>query len=1007
MEKSSAEPSDSIDDGGLEAVAARLGLWGKRTPPGLAQVEFVDEKVRRLVVDRLRIDLGAASIQFTEISLLTETPERSVADYLIERLRSTPAGVVSVDGLAAALPHEAPKLADSIYRLNVKRELLMSPSHRQIWWVPTYLAELLEKIAPDLESWIQLKLHLAMVGSPRQVELSGPTAAAALQPTLESAPFAADPVEARRSAEDALRRFRRAVEQGTPPSEGIRSLVRPAVDRLRRATLAEEAQELERRSREIALQHDGGKGAPTARSASIDLFISYTGQDRRWAVWLDFMLREAGYATKVQEYDFLPGQSFVEAMDQALVGSRFVVCLLSPGYLASRWCKEEWQAALRTNKLFLLRIADCDLDGVLAPHAYLDLVGASEAEAQARILAGLGKLEGKDPRPKVRPGFPGPAAAGLNSADPRLSFPGALPAIWNITEARNPYFTGRDEILRRLHAALGAGKAAALTQAISGLGGVGKTQLALEYAYRHAGEYAVVWWLRAETPATLADDYAALAPHLGVTLVADQGAVIREVRAELGRRDRILLVFDNATEPGSIKPYLPVGPGARVIVTTRAQNWPGAEAQDVAELAIEKAVEFLLKRSGQTDGPAAKQAAEEVAKRLGCLPLALEQAAAYVEACGKSLADYAALLEQRGLEVLEKGEPFQYERTVGTTWELAFEKVKAKYPAAVELLYFCAFLAPEAIPLKDLASAREKVPADLAKLLDDEVALDEAKKALLGFSLIRADGESLSIHRLVSEVIRKRMSADERERWLRAALGAVGRLFPGEPQDVRTWPQCERWLPHALTVVAWDDAEAVDASTCSLLLNRAGTHLWDKASYNEAEPLLRRALAIDEQSLGPNDPNVATAMNNLAGPLVDANRLAEAESLLRRALAIYEQSLGPNDPDVATAMNNLAELLRSANRLGEAEPLLRHALSIDEQSLGPNQPSVARDLNNLAMLLKATNRLGEAEPLYRRALAIDENSLGPDHPKTRTIRNNLDSVLAAMAGGTGGSQGCP
>ncbi len=350
----------------------------------------------------------------------------------------------------------------------------------------------------------------------------------------------------------------------------------------------------------------------------VDVFISYCGRDSQWARWIDFVLREVGYRTTIQLYDFVPGQSFVDHIHEALKQNRFVVCLLSPAYLESRWCAQEWQVALNQGNLVPIRVVDCKPDGLLTNKIYLDLVDVAETEAKARIVEGLATRLGKDGRPTQKPDFPGKGGG----AAPR--FPGQLPAIWNIGEARNPYFTGRDDMLDRLHASLGAGKAAALTQAIQGLGGVGKTQLALEYAYRFASEYDGVWWLHAETPVTLASDYAVLAPHVGVPLAADQGQMVREVRAALGQRQRFLLVFDNATDPKSIAPYLPLGGGHHVIVTTRAHVWPGAETEDVQTFALDQAIDFLLKRSKQSD----RAAAENVAKRLGCLPLALEQAAA-------------------------------------------------------------------------------------------------------------------------------------------------------------------------------------------------------------------------------------------------------------------------------------------------------------------------------------------------------------------------------------------
>jgi tetratricopeptide (TPR) repeat protein len=171
--------------------------------------------------------------------------------------------------------------------------------------------------------------------------------------------------------------------------------------------------------------------------------------------------------------------------------------------------------------------------------------------------------------------------------------------------------------------------------------------------------------------------------------------------------------------------------------------------------------------------------------------------------------------------------------------------------------------------------------------------------------------------------------------------------------------------------------------------------LWDTNRLAQAEPLFRRALTIDEKSYGPNNPDVATELNNLAEVLRATNRLGEAEPLYRRALAIDEKSSGPDHPNVARDLNNLASLLQATNRLAQAEPLFRRALAIPEKSYGPDHPDVAIRLNNLALLLLDTNRLAQAEPLYRRALAIGEKSYGPDHPVLATELNNLAGLLKA------------
>ena len=285
---------------------------------------------------------------------------------------------------------------------------------------------------------------------------------------------------------------------------------------------------------------------------------------------------------------------------------------LSPAYLESRWSSEEWHAALYENKLFAIRIADSNPEGLLGSRVYLDLVGASEDKARELILTELMKREGLEPRAKTKPSFPRGA-----SEKRRPHFPGCLPSVWNITEERNPYFTGRDELLDKLHQALTEGKTAALTQAIKGLGGVGKTQLALEYAYRYASEYDGVWWVHAEEPTTSAHDYAELAPHLGVAVIADQGQMVRELRQALSQSERILLIFDDANEPELIKPYLPTGPARRVVVTTRVKSWPGANSRNVNELSQEFAVDFPHAHGSKRQGGRAGSSAAPWVPALG------------------------------------------------------------------------------------------------------------------------------------------------------------------------------------------------------------------------------------------------------------------------------------------------------------------------------------------------------------------------------------------------------
>ncbi len=585
----------------------------------------------------------------------------------------------------------------------------------------------------------------------------------------------------------------------------------------------------------------------------------------------------------------------------------------------------------------------------------------------------------------------GGASAARQATEALIRSPGAPPLIWNVPFQRNAYFTGRNEILEAMRKGLSSGSTLALTQVIQGLGGVGKTQLALEYAHRYSAEYDGVWWVRAEQASTLAGDYAALAPQLGLAIERDQEATIRRVRSALAQQPRFLLIFDNATTPATIDHYLPQGAERHIIVTTQAQYWPGAERQPVDVLHEREAMEFIFRRTDQKD----EVSAREIARRLGYLPLALEQAAAYVVMCKRSLHDYRALLEQHGLAAVEQCKPYQYDRSVATTWGMAFEELSERCREALDLLSLCAFLAPDAISLSELAMTADTLPEPLALALRDEIRRDRVVGALLDFSLVHVERGELSVHRLVQEVVRVGLDREAYDRWLGVALRTMAAAFSDDSDDPATWRSGALWLAHVLAVTGRHRATTVDPAVASRLCGRAGACLYARAEYMEAERLMLIALTIDEARFGPDHPNVAQWLNNLGSLSRATNRREDAELLFRRALEINEARFGRDHPSVATVLNNLAWQLNDTDRLEEAEPLMRRALAIDEASVGPNHPLVAHGLNNLASLLRETNRWEDAELLFRRALEINEARFGRDHPSVATVLNNLASLLHA------------
>src|SRR3989440_6562691 len=505
-----------------------------------------------------------------------------------------------------------------------------------------------------------------------------------------------------------------------------------------------------------------------------DFFISYTGKDRAWAEWIAMQLEEAGYRTIIQAWDFRPGSNFVAEMDQASKFAQRTMPVLSPAYLASDYAFAEWAVAFRRDPRGLeggvlpVRIQRCAVEGLLGPIVYIDLVDLNEPQAREQLLAGVQRGRAKPAR-VLFPAVPSPQAP-LD----RPVFPGSLPPIWNIPYPQNPLFTGRDDLLTKLAATLRAGQPTALSQphAISGLGGIGKTQLALEHAYRSRQDYQVVLWAQAETREALTSSFQAIAALLGLSEqeAPESARVITAVKDWLRTHTDWLLILDNADDLKLAHEFLPPSVSGHVLLTTRAQaTGRFARRLEIEILPTEQGALFLLRRAGllAPDAIVEQAPAHErdqacaICEELGGLPLALDQAGAYIEATGCSLADYQRLFQSRRAELLAEhhGLINDHPRSVATTWSLSFAQVEQKNPAAADLLRLCAFLAPDAIPETIITQGASHLGPQLAPVGTDAYLLNQAIAALRAYSLVQREASSeggflLSVHRLVQAVLK-------------------------------------------------------------------------------------------------------------------------------------------------------------------------------------------------------------------------------------------------------------
>ncbi|MEL6896009.1 MAG: tetratricopeptide repeat protein [Planctomycetota bacterium] len=573
-------------------------------------------------------------------------------------------------------------------------------------------------------------------------------------------------------------------------------------------------------------------------------------------------------------------------------------------------------------------------------------------------------------------------------------------------------FKGRDEFLQQLRSSLrdcGDHRATAITgRAVHGLGGVGKTRLAVEYAWQHADEYSAVLCVTADSPENLNRNLAELTGPLVLDL-DEHSATEEEARVAAALRwlqshPGWFLILDNVdTEEAvvAVEDLLAKLRGGQVLITSRLARFSDVvEALELDVLSPDAGAKFLLDktqprgRRGRRKTDTDEADALTLAKELDGLALAMEQAGAYIVQLRRTFDEYLTLWRSHEENVQEwlnttikyAGPTGAALRSVAVTWQATIDQLGARERELLDLL---AWFAPEPVPLSIFASLNDSGQRD-------KEPFETAISNLADFSMLTWDVETntVKVHRVVQEILRTRQS--DAKGTLTIALALLNDAIPDEHAgDVRTWPAWEPIRPHV--GFAAMEGKRVDIPVpTSRMMGELGTMLWAKALHREAETLERDALAIDEQHFGPESTEVALRLNNLAQTLRATNRLSEAEPLMRRALAIDEQSYGPEHLNVARHLNNLAQLLKATNRLLEAEPLMRRALAIDEQSYGPEHPDVAIDLNNLALLLKATNRLSEAEPLMGNSLQIFATSLGREHPNTQTVLANYQSLLIEM-----------
>lgn len=623
--------------------------------------------------------------------------------------------------------------------------------------------------------------------------------------------------------------------------------------------------------------------------------------------------------------------------------------------------------------------AKLDVVGAVLIQLVLDIIALQEEESTQQLTARVGNW--------------------TTDLDTNALGKQARGAFWNVPYQRNPFFTGREDLLEQLHhhfAADGSNTTSRI-QAIVGPSGSGKTQLAVEYAYRHRDSYHLVLWINASATETLISDSVTIARRLQASstinqdiTIAEPGTTMINVGSWLPAFENWLLIFDDVNDELNLDQLL-TGSNGHILVTTRSHAL-GTIADSVLVLDSmnrEEGALLLLRRANELPPQAGierateevRLQAEAIVRVMNAQPLALDHAGAYIKEVGCDLLTYLALYQDRGKELLEDSSKFSggYLSPHAVMLSLSFQEVEKRNRLAAELLRFCAYLAPESIPEEIVGEAAAFFSSETGPGADASLELSEALGVLQSFALTQPNSieKTFIIHRLVQGIVKGTMDETAQHRWAGTVIRIVNQAFPR--LEAATHSRCQRLFSQVQACVNLIAQYALVSQEGVELLDKALSYIKEQGPQIEVEPLLARLSAMREQMQGARHPDTAMALNDLALLYSAQGRYEQAEPIFLRALPILEQALGPDHLKVAQCLNSLAQIYRDQQRYAEAESCYRRVLTIQERILGPDDIQISVDLANLGVLYWQQKQYFKALPLFLQSLSIDERVLGPAH----------------------------
>jgi tetratricopeptide (TPR) repeat protein len=760
--------------------------------------------------------------------------------------------------------------------------------------------------------------------------------------------------------------------------------------------------------------------------------VSYVGYDRTWARWIGHRLEEHGHRITLRPLDPLASATLTDALTDLGRASGKVIMVLSERYFSrGGHTTAQWNEALgavterHPGRYVGVSLTSGSTPGASAALEPVELWGIDAREAEFRVLRRLGlPVE----------------HLGVSSGRRGPRFPNDPPEVWGGVPRRNPRFTGRIEVMDRLRDQLQEAPPGAKVVTLLGMSGVGKSQIAAEYAYRYASEYDVVWWVSAEDRASLRERLADLAPAFQLGAEASSyGERIRTALEALrkGRPyNRWLMIFDGCDEPDILVDLLPSGAGD-VIITSRNRDWAVRNAQlvEVPVYTRRESVIFIRRRALRLGA----EEAEQLAGALGDFPLALDQTAGWLADSPMTVPAYLELLKRRldAPDMLRVSEEFPtpFPQSIA----ILLNSIREEFPDARALLRLCVFFAPGRVPLRLLRQIpATDLPEEYTGLMNDQVRWNAALNKLVQFSVagleysehsVDAGGsvETVQLHNMVYEVVRQDVAPDDAVQLQRAVRRVLAKADPGGPEEPRNWPRYAELIPHlapsgALTSSNPEIQNFVlrclrflnfsgEYRTCLPLCEEAdaqwraklgdnhaqvrelgytfGAALRMLGQFRRAEQLSRRMVEQLTEKRGERDLETLRAMSMLGSVLMRTAKYATAHELFEHCWTTYRALLGEDDATTLAAQNNLAVALRLLGRYQQAYDLDLDTLRRRERVLR------ARHLNTLssgiscALGLRLMGRYGEALSHQEQSLRLNRAMLGENHPLSLLAEHNL------------------